>query len=55
MWVNDAQRNRIFEMIGTHTVTYHRVRNAKLEAQRRALITGLLLAAIAWAVATALA
>lgn len=35
-------------MIGCHTVTYHRVRNARVEHQRRAMILALVAAAIAW-------
>jgi hypothetical protein len=49
MWANDAQRDRIFEMIGTHTVTFHRVRNARLEQRRQAVVLALLSAAIIWA------
>jgi hypothetical protein len=48
MWVNDAQRERIFEMIGSHSVTYHRVRNARTEHQRRVLIALLVAAAAVW-------
>lgn len=48
MWVNEAQRERIFEMIGTDTVTYHRVRNAKHEQQRRLMIALLVGAAAVW-------
>jgi hypothetical protein len=48
MWVNDAQRDRIFEMIGTHSVTHHRVRNARAELQRRVAIGVLLGAAVLW-------
>lgn len=48
MWVNDAQRDRIFEMIGTHSVTYHRVRNARLEFQRRVTVGVLLGAGLLW-------
>lgn len=54
MWVNEAQRERIFEMIGTHTVTYHRVRNARAEHQRRVAIGVLLSLALLWAVARVL-
>ncbi|MCC6316825.1 MAG: hypothetical protein IT361_03960 [Gemmatimonadaceae bacterium] len=50
MWVNEAQRERIFEMIGTHTVTYHRVRNARLEFQRRVAMGVLLGGALLWVV-----
>ena len=48
MWADNSQRDRIFEMIGCHSVTYHRVRNARAEHQRRAMIVGLVAAAIAW-------
>jgi hypothetical protein len=48
MWADNSQRDRIFEMIGCHTVTYHRVRNARLESQRRALILALVGVAITW-------
>lgn len=51
MWVNEEQRERIFEMIGTHSVTYHRVRNARLELQRRVAIGILLGAALLLVVA----
>ena len=50
MWVNEAQRERIFEMIGTHSVTYLRVRNARAEHQRRLAIGVLLGLALLWAV-----
>lgn len=33
MWVNNEQRDRIFEMIGTHSVTHHPARNARQEHQ----------------------
>lgn len=48
MWVDEAQRERIFEMIGTHSVTYHRVRNARLEHQRRVTVSLLVGAGILW-------
>lgn len=48
MWADNSQRDRIFEMIGCHSVTYHRVRNARLEQQRRTMILVLVTAAIAW-------
>ena len=54
MWVNDAQRDRIFEMIGTHSVTYHRVRNARLEFQRRVTVGVLLGAGLLWVLVGAL-
>ena len=54
MWVNEAQRERIFEMIGTHSVTYHRVRNARGEHQRRVVIGVLFSLAVLWALALAL-
>ncbi len=54
MWVNEAQRERIFEMIGTHSVTYHRVRNARLEHQRRLAIAVLVGAALVWVALAAL-
>lgn len=49
MWVNDAQRDRIFEMIGTHSVTYHRVRNARNEHIRHMAIALIVGAAVFWA------
>ena len=53
MWADNSQRDRIFEMIGCHSVTYHRVRNARVEQQRRTMILLLVAAAIAWiAIAT---
>lgn len=48
MWADNSQRDRIFEMIGCHSVTYHRVRNARVEQQRRTMILLLVTAAIAW-------
>lgn len=53
MWVNEAQRERIFEMVGTHSVTHHRVRNARLEHQRRAVMAALVGAALLWAIVAA--
>ncbi|MGQ0647356.1 MAG: hypothetical protein ACT4P7_07270 [Gemmatimonadaceae bacterium] len=53
MWVNDAQRDRIFEMIGTNTVTHHRVRNARTEHQRRVAIAVLLGAGVLWTIVLA--
>lgn len=38
MWVNNEQRDRIFEMIGTHRVSPRRVPAAKLEQQRVTLL-----------------
>lgn len=53
MWVDEAQRERIFEMVGTRSVTFHRVRNARAEQHRRLVIAGLLAAAAVWmAIAT---
>lgn len=49
MWADDSQRDRIFEMIGTHSVTYHRVRNARVEHHRRLVILGLVALAVVWA------
>ena len=37
MWVDNAQRDRIFEMIGTHSVTHHPAHNGRLEHQRTVL------------------
>lgn len=54
MWADDAQRQRIFDMIGTHSVTYHRVRNARLEHQRRVTVALLLAAAVLWTIIQAL-
>ena len=50
MWADDSQRDRIFEMIGCHSVTLHRVRNARAEHQRRILILVLVAAAVTWAI-----
>ncbi len=52
MWADDSQRDRIFEMIGCHSVTYHRVRNARVEHQRRLVILGLVAVALTWAAIT---
>jgi hypothetical protein len=49
MWANDAQRDRIFEMIGTHTVTFHRVRNARREHRLQMMVAALVIAALVWA------
>jgi hypothetical protein len=48
MWADNSQRDRIFEMIGCHSVTFHRVRNARSEHHRRNLILVLVSAALAW-------
>lgn len=38
MWVNNEQRDRIFEMIGTHRAASHPVPSARLEHQRLSLL-----------------
>lgn len=38
MWVNNEQRDRIFEMIGAHSATNHPVRSARLDQEREALL-----------------
>lgn len=38
MWVNNEQRDRIFEMIGTHSAAHHPVPSARLEHQRMGLV-----------------
>lgn len=40
MWVNNEQRDRIFQMIGAQSAA-HRVPSAKLEHQRLSLLIGL--------------
>ena len=37
MWVDNAQRDRIFEMIGTHSATHHPAHSSRLEHQRTVL------------------
>lgn len=54
MWVNDAQRDRIFEMIGTGSVTHHRVRNARAEHLRHVAVALILGTAVLWALLRAL-
>jgi hypothetical protein len=54
MWADNAQRDRIFEMIGTDTIRLLRVRNARLEHQRHLAAAVLLAAAGVW-IAVALA
>ena len=54
MWADDAQRERIFEMIGVHSVTHHRVRNARVEHQRRVAVAILLGSAVLWLIVQAL-
>lgn len=48
MWVNNEQRDRIFEMIGTHSVTYHPAHNARLEHQRVVLFACLVVVIAVW-------
>jgi hypothetical protein len=50
MWADNAQRDRIFEMIGTDSVRFHVVRNARLDLQRRLVSVLLIAAAGAWIV-----
>jgi hypothetical protein len=38
MWVNNEQRDRIFEMIGTHSAAPNPVPSARLEHQRVSLV-----------------
>jgi hypothetical protein len=38
MWVNNEQRDRIFEMIGARSATNHPVRSARIEQEREALL-----------------
>ncbi len=33
MWVDNAQRDRIFEMIGTHSATHHPAHSSRLDHQ----------------------
>jgi len=38
MWVNNEQRDRIFQMIGTQGVSHRRVPAARLEQQRAGIL-----------------
>ena len=51
MWADDNQRERIFEMVGTRSVTYHRLCNARLEQQRRAIALAFVAAGVTWLLA----
>jgi hypothetical protein len=50
MWVNNEQRERIFEMIGTHSVTHHPARDARVE-HRHTVVAACLVGAIGLGIA----
>ena len=51
MWADDSQRDRALDMIGRQAITYHGVRNARLELQRRIVAALVVVAAgVSWVV-----